>query len=169
LTELIPPDTRPPASARGRRPYRLQTWAETRMPRAEFDALEQRREELWAQGLDPYAEEPPVGQTMARALARGREGLKADEKATNEKASEEKEKTTTEVMEGSIAKVEERLTVEVVENVGKVGEGGEDVNTENHTSTAPETMNGAYISSPVQHTNILRSHQITFHRTIRGG
>ena len=169
LTELIPPETRAPASARGRCPPRIQTWAETRMPRAEFKALEETRNELWAQGLDPYAEEPPVGQTMARALARGREGLKADEKATNEKASEEKEKTTTEVMEGSIAEVEERLTVEVEETVGKVGEGGEDVSNENHMLTAPETINGAYISSPVQHNNILRSHQITFHRTISGG
>jgi hypothetical protein len=77
-------------------------------------------------------------------------------------ASEEKEKTTTEVMEVSIAEVEERLRVKVEETVGKVGEGEKDVNTENHMLTVPETINGAYIVSPVQHNNILRSHQFFF-------
>ena len=112
--------------------------------------------------------EKNTGPVMELLAADVDEGLKADEEDTKKKTSEEKEKTTTEVMEGSIAKVEERLTVEVEETVGKVGEGEKDVNTENPTSTVPETMNGAYISSPVQHNNILRSHQITFHRTISG-
>ncbi len=35
----------------------MQTRAEMLMPRAAFTALERRRDELWAQGLDPYA--PP--------------------------------------------------------------------------------------------------------------
>ena len=42
------------ARGRGRRPPRMQTRAEMLMPRAAFEALERRRDELWAQGLDPY-------------------------------------------------------------------------------------------------------------------
>ena len=111
--------------------------------------------------------------------------MKADEEATKKKASKEKEKEllTAEVekrmrgmtakvkkpLRGLLAEVEIRLSQMKAEdqtkaqaNVGNVGEEEKDVNTENHTSTASETMNGAYISSPIQHNNILRSHQIIF-------
>ena len=43
------------ARGRGPRPPRMQTRAEMLMPRAAYTALERRRDELWAQGLDPYA------------------------------------------------------------------------------------------------------------------
>jgi hypothetical protein len=120
--------------------------------------------------------------------------MKADKEATKKKASEEKEKElltaevekrfmgmTAEVKESLrgllvVAEVDIRLSQMKAEdqtkaqtNVGNVAEEEKDVNTENHTSTASETMDGVYITSPIQHNNILRSHQIIFTATYQEG
>ena len=43
--------------ARGPRPYRAQTHAETLMPREQHDELERRRDARWERGVeDPYAD-----------------------------------------------------------------------------------------------------------------
>jgi hypothetical protein len=62
----------------------MQTRAEMLMPRAAFEALERRRDELWAQGLDPY---DPVN--LANGLAN-------DEEDEDESEDDEPSETTPE-------------------------------------------------------------------------